>query len=47
MIFFSLFIYDIYRGAIFDPSVWGVGFGAVLAAGGAALAMKAATEPNE
>ena len=46
-IFFSLSIYDIYRGAIFYPLVWGVGFGAVLAAGGAALAMKAATEPNE
>lgn len=45
-VFFGLTIYDVYRGATFDASTWGVGFGAVLAAGGAALALKAKTEPG-
>jgi hypothetical protein len=47
LIFFGLSIYDIYRGSAFDASTWGIGLGAVLAAGGAALAMKAGTEPTE
>lgn len=45
IIFFGLSIYDIYRGASFDASTWGIGLGAVLAAGGAAIALKASTEP--
>ena len=47
LIFFGLSIYDITRGATFDASTWGIGLGAVLAAGGAALAMKAGAEPTE
>ena len=47
IIFFGLSIYDIYRGAAFDASTWGIGLGAVLAAGGAALAFKSSTEPQE
>lgn len=47
LLFFALSIYDISRGGMFDPSTWGVGLGAVLAAGGAAIAMKAGTEPTE
>ena len=34
------------HGAAFDPITWGTGAGAVLAAGGAALAIKANTEPK-
>jgi len=47
LIFFGLSIYDVYRGSPFDASVWGIGLGAVLAAGGAALALKSSTEPQE
>ena len=47
IIFFGLSIYDISRGTPFDASTWGIGLGAVLAAGGAALALKASTEPTE
>ena len=47
IIFFGISIYDIYNGGVFDPSSWGIGLGAVLAAGGAALGFKASTEPTE
>ena len=40
-------IYAIYQGQEFDPSLWGIGAGAVLAAGGAGLAAKAKTEPKD
>jgi hypothetical protein len=46
IIFFILSIHSVYKGAIFDPVAWGTGFGAVLAAGGAALWMKKDTEPE-
>lgn len=47
LVFFGLSIYDVYRGAAFDASVWGVGLGTVLAAGAGALALKSKTEPSE
>ena len=46
LVFFGLSIYDVYRGSLFDASIWGIGFGAVLAGGGAAIAFKAKTEPE-
>lgn len=45
--YFGLSIYDIYRGAAFDPAAWGTGLGLVLAGGGAALALKSNTEPTD
>ena len=45
--YFGLSVYDIYRGAAFDPTGWGTGFGLVLAGGGAALALKSKTEPTD
>lgn len=39
-------IYAIAEGQPFAPELWGLGAGAVLAAGGAGLAFKAKTEPS-
>ena len=39
-------IYAIAQGHNFSPEMWGVGAGAVLAAGGAGIAFKAKTEPS-
>lgn len=46
LVFLSLSVYDTIRGSSFDAQTWGIGFGATLAAGGAAIAMKANTEPS-
>jgi hypothetical protein len=46
VVYFVLSVHSVYKGAIFDPVAWGTGFGAVLAAGGAALWMKKDTEPE-
>ena len=46
LVFLYLSVYDIIRGSKFDAQMWGIGFGAVLAAGGAAIALKAKTEPE-
>jgi hypothetical protein len=46
IVYFVLSVHSVYRGAVFDPIAWGTGFGAVLAAGGAALWMKKDTEPE-
>ena len=45
-VYFGLSIYDIYIGHTFDPAAWGTGLGLVLAGGGAAIALKAKTEPD-
>lgn len=45
-VFCGCSVYSIYMGQAFDPAVWGVGAGAVLASGGGALAMKKSTEPE-
>ena len=47
LVFCGASIYAIYSGQAFDPSMWGVGAGALLAAGGAGIAAKAKTEPEK
>lgn len=44
--YFGLSVYDISMGGKFVPMDWATGFGVVLAAGGAALGMKANSEPK-
>jgi hypothetical protein len=39
-------VYAIHAGQAFSPEMWGLGAGAVLASGGAGLALKAKTEPS-
>lgn len=46
-VYFGLTIYDLYNNGKFDAMDWATGLGIVLAAGGAALAMKAKTEPEQ
>ena len=46
LVYFALSIHSVWHGTTFDPVAWGTGFGAVLAAGGAALWMKKDTEPE-
>lgn len=46
IVFFALSGFAIFKGQAFDPVAWGTGFGAVLAGGGAALGMKARSEPE-
>ena len=46
IVYFALSIHSVWHGTTFDPVAWGTGFGAVLAAGGAALWMKKDTEPE-
>ena len=46
MVFLGATVYSIYKGQTFDAIAYGTGFGAVLAAGGAALWMKKETEPK-
>jgi hypothetical protein len=45
--YFGLSVYDISMGGKFIPMDWATGFGVVLAAGGAALGMKANAEPKQ
>jgi len=40
-------IYAIYKGQVISYEMWGVGAGALLAAGAGGLALKAKTEPTE
>lgn len=46
-VYFALTVYDLYNNGKFDAMDWATGLGIVLAAGGAALAMKANTEPGQ
>ena len=46
-VYFGLTVYDLYNNGKFDAMDWATGLGIVLAAGGAALAMKAKTEPEQ
>lgn len=46
-VFFGLSIAALVDGQPFDPSAWGMGLGAVLAGGGAAIALKSHTEPED
>lgn len=43
--FVILTAFSIYKGGILDPIAWGTGMAAILGAGGAALGLKASTEP--
>lgn len=44
--FTALSAYSVHKGNPFDPVAWGTGFGAMLAAGGAAIWAKRDTEPG-
>lgn len=46
IVFCILSFISLYRGQVFDPIAWGTGFAGVLAGGGAALGLKAKTEPD-
>jgi hypothetical protein len=39
--------YTSIKSGTFDPQAWAIGAGAVLAAGGGTLALKAKTEPDK
>lgn len=45
-VFCGVTVYSIYQGQLFSPETWGLGAGALLAAGGAGLGFKAKTEPS-
>ena len=45
--YFGMSAYALYKTGTFDPTAWGTGFGLVLAGGGAALALKSKTEPDQ
>lgn len=45
LVYFAMTIYSLYQGLAIDPMNWATGFGAILAGGGAALALKNASEP--
>jgi hypothetical protein len=40
-------IYSLHKGGSFDPVTWGAGLAALIAGGGAAIGIKASTEPND
>lgn len=44
--FIMITIYFLYKGGTFDPISWGTGLAGILAAGGAAVGMKATSEPD-
>lgn len=44
--YFGLSVYSLYLGKDFSPMDWATGLGIVLAAGGAALGLKAGSEPK-
>jgi hypothetical protein len=46
LLYFGITLYDLYKGGDFDATNWATGFGIALAAGGAALGLKAMTEPT-
>lgn len=46
IVFLGATVYAIYKGQQWDAIAYGTGFGAVLAAGGAALWLKKGTEPK-
>lgn len=44
--FVLISVYSIYKGNEFDPITWGAGIAALIAGGGAAIKLKADTEPS-
>lgn len=46
IVFLGATIYALYKGGTWDAVAYGTGLGLVLAAGGAAIGMKANTEPK-
>ncbi len=42
----AMSLYSLYQGLAIDPMNWGTGFAAILAAGGAAMALKNNSEPK-
>ncbi len=47
IVFLCCAVYALYKGQTWDAVAFGTGLGLVLAAGGAAIAVKAGTEPKE
>lgn len=45
--FILVTIYSLHKGGSFDPVVWGAGLAALIAGGGAAIGIKANTEPAD
>lgn len=46
LVYFSMTLYSLYQGIPVDPLNWATGFGAILAGGGAAIALKKNDEPG-
>ena len=46
LVYSGITIYHVYKTGVFDYQNWAIGAGAILAAGGGSLALKAATEPK-
>lgn len=46
LLYFVLTLWDLHKNGDFDATNWATGFGIALAAGGAALGLKAMTEPT-
>lgn len=46
LVYFAMTLYSLYQGIAIDPMNWATGFGAILAGGGAALALKQSSEPK-
>jgi hypothetical protein len=47
LVYLGLSIFAIIKGQPWNPTEYGIGLGAVLAGGGAGIALKVKTEPNE
>ena len=47
MAYLAVAIYNVHNGAVIDFIAFGTGISAVLAAGGAAIGLKASTEPDK
>lgn len=45
--FLAATLYAIYKGQAFDAQAYGIGFGALLAAGGLGVRLKSRTEPEQ
>lgn len=45
--FILVTIYSLHKGGSFDPVTWGAGLAALIAGGGAAIGIKASTEPTD
>jgi len=46
VVYFAMTLYSLYKAIPVDPLNWATGFGAILAAGGAAIMLKRQDEPH-